>query len=65
MSADDLGGLSLAEWEYAHRYRDFLELAEIEPDATGFDPLRIRIIRRILDSRWRDICRSIYESRRD
>jgi hypothetical protein len=53
-SADDggLGGVSLAEWEYAWRYADHLALGERRPDASGFDRERVKVIERKLDERW-------------
>lgn len=47
-----LGGLSLAEWEYAWRYTDFVSLGERRPDASGFDTERVKVIERKIDAAW-------------
>lgn len=55
--AQRLGGVSLAEWEYAYRYRDFVALGEPEPDAAGFDAERIALIR--------DAIRTVFYAQRE
>jgi hypothetical protein len=55
----DLDGISEAEWEYAHRYIDYLELGEAKPKSAGFDPVRIAEIERRLDDHYRGILRGI------
>ena len=54
MSNDEIEGVSLAEYEYAWKYWDSLELGDEEPDETGFDPERIRRIKWTLDTIWKD-----------
>lgn len=49
---DRLGGLSLAEWEYAYRFVDHLSVDDVKPDAAGFDPERIALSERILRLAW-------------
>lgn len=48
--AQRLGGVSLAEWEYACRYADFVSVGEPEPDASGFDAERVALIREAIRS---------------
>lgn len=48
MIGTDLGGLSLAEWEYAYRFRDFLTVGDVKPDSAGFDARRVGVIERTL-----------------
>lgn len=44
--------LSLAEWEYAHKYRDFLTVGDPEPDSSGFDYERIREITKVIGAEF-------------
>jgi hypothetical protein len=58
-----LDGLSLAEWEYAYRYKDYLELGNEKPQPAGFDPARIAEIERILNEYFGGILKTIRGSR--
>lgn len=40
--------LSLAEWEYAHRYRDFVCMGDPAPDPSGFIPARVVAIHKTI-----------------
>jgi hypothetical protein len=50
--AAQLGGISLAEHEYAWRFRDHLEVGDTKPGAAGFDATRIEIIERALRDKF-------------
>lgn len=50
--AAQLGGISLAEHEYAWRFRDHLEVGGPRPDAAGFDVTRIEVIERVLRDKF-------------
>lgn len=50
--AAQLGGISLAEHEYAWRFRDYLTVGDVKPDAAGFDATRIEIIERVLRDKF-------------
>lgn len=50
--AEQLDGVSLAEWEYAWRFADHLAVGDPRPDATGFDADRVALIERALRDKW-------------
>lgn len=43
-TTDNLGQLSLAEWEYACRFWEYLELGELPPRKAGWDLERVNAI---------------------
>ena len=44
--------LSLTEWEYAHRYRDYLTVGDEKPDPWGFDLTRIKEIEKTINAEF-------------
>lgn len=47
---EHLGELSLAEWEYAHRFADHLAVGDPKPSNAGFDAQRVAMIERQVTS---------------